>query len=116
MSQSEDLLQHARRCHEEGRYGVAADMLLAAFRSEPERVEVLRELGRLLRAVGDPRSAVDYLTRALHHEPADGVIVAELVLALHELERPDDAVRVILTALDAGLDQVAFADCVFQRA
>lgn len=116
MTGSEDLLQRARRCHDEGRYGVAADLLLEAFRSEPERVEVLRELGHLLRVVGDPRGACDYLNRALHLEPTDGVIVAELVLALHELGRPDDAVRVILTALDAGLDQVAFADGLFQRA
>ncbi|MDA1259129.1 MAG: hypothetical protein O3A20_00755 [Planctomycetota bacterium] len=115
MNQSEDLVQQARRCHDEGRFGVAADLLLEAFRQEPERVEVLRELGHLLRVVGDPRGAFDYLNRALHLEPTDGVIVAELVLALHELGRPDDAVRVILTALDAGLDQTAFTDCLFHR-
>jgi tetratricopeptide (TPR) repeat protein len=115
MTQSEELLQRARRCHEEGRYGVAADLLLEAFRAEPERVEVLRELGRLLRAVGDPRGAVDYLTRAWHIEPGDGYTVAELVLALHELGRPEEAVRVMLAALDSGLPQQAFADCLFER-
>lgn len=113
MIPTEDLLQQARRCNEEGRFGVAADLLLEAFRHEPERVEVLRELGHLLRVVGDPRGAFDYLNRALHLAPTDGVVVAELVLALHELNRPDDAVRVILTALDAGLDQTAFADSLF---
>jgi len=113
MTVSTDLLQRARQCHDEGRFAAAADLLLEAFRREPERVEVLREIGHLLRVVGDPRAALDYLNRAWHIEPADGVIVAELVLALHELGRPDEAVRVMLAALDAGLAQTAFADCLF---
>lgn len=115
MRETEQLLEQARRCHDEGRFGVAADLLLEAFRHEPERLDVLRELGRLLRAVGDPRGAVDYLKRAWHLEPADGVVVAELVLALHDLGRPEEAVAVMLAALDAGLDQAAFADCLFER-
>ncbi len=116
MMGTDHLLQEARRCHDEGRFGVAADLLLEAFRSEPERTEVLREIGHLLRSIGDPRGAVDYLKRALHLEPTDGLIVAELVLALHELGRPNEAVQVILAALDAGLDQKAFADSLVERA
>jgi Flp pilus assembly protein TadD len=105
---TEHLIQEARICHSEGRFGVAADLLLEAFRQEPERHDVARELGRLLRAIGDPAGAVDYLKRAWHLEPADGLTVAELVLALHELGRRDDATQVMLASLDAGLEQTGF--------
>lgn len=105
----EERLQAARLCHEEGRFGAAADLLLEAFRAEPERFEVAREIGRLLRSVGDPVAATDYLKRAWHLEPTDGTTVAELVLALHEMDRRDEAVQVMLASLDAGLDQAAFA-------
>lgn len=105
---TEHLIQEARICHGEGRFGVAADLLLEAFRQEPERPEIARELGRLLRAIGDPSGAVAYLKRAWLLEPADGVTVAELVLALHELGRRDEATQVMLASLDAGLEQTGF--------
>lgn len=105
---TEQLIQEARICHGEGRFGVAADLLLEAFRQEPERPEIAREIGRLLRAIGDPAGAVDYLKRAWHLEPADGVTVAELVLALHDLGRRDEATQVMLASLDAGLEQTGF--------
>ena len=76
--------------------------------AEPERFEVARVIGRLLRAVGDPAGAVDYLKRAWILEPADGLTVAELVLALHDLNRRDEAVQVMLASLDAGLEQTGF--------
>jgi Flp pilus assembly protein TadD len=109
---TEQLLRQARACHEQGRFAAAADLLLAAFRSDPGRHEVPREIGRLLRATGDPMGAVSYLTRAWHLEPADGLTVAELVLALHELGRPDDATQVMLASLDAGLEESGFMDCL----
>ncbi len=112
---TEELLRAARRCHDEGRFGTAADMLLTAFRQEPERFEVAREIGRLLRAVGDPAAAVDYLKRAWILEPADGLTVAELVLVLHDLNRRDEAVQVMLASLDAGLDQTAFVASLVAR-
>ena len=40
---------------------------------------------------------------------ADPVTVAELVLALHDLERKGEAVQVMLGALDAGLQDTGFA-------
>lgn len=107
---TEEKLREARRCHEEGRFGAAADLLLDAFRAEPERFEVAREIGRLLRAVGDAAGAADYLKRAWHLEPADGVTVAELVLALHELDCREEAVMVMLASLEAGLDQSGFIE------
>ncbi len=112
---TEELIQEARICHNEGRFGVAADLLLEAFRQEPERHEVAREIGRLLRAIGDPAGAVDYLKRAWHLEPADGLTVAELVLALHELGRRDDATQVMLASLDAGLEQTGFVAHLIAR-
>ncbi len=115
MGTDEKLLE-ARRCHDEGRFGLAADLLLAAFRQEPERFEISREIGRLLRAVGDPEGAVEYLKRAWHREPADGLTVAELVLALHELGRRDEAVQVMLASLDAGLEQSGFIESIVATA
>jgi len=112
---TEHLIQEARICHGEGRFGVAADLLLEAFRQEPERPEIARELGRLLRAIGDPAGAVDYLKRAWHLEPSDGVTVAELVLALHELGRRDEATQVMLASLDAGLEQTGFVASLIDR-
>jgi tetratricopeptide (TPR) repeat protein len=112
---TEERLREARRCHDEGRFGAAADLLLAAFRAEPERFEVAREIGRLLRAVGDPAGAADYLKRAWLGAPADGLTVAELVLALHDLGRRDEAVQVMLSSLDAGLEQTGFVECLAAR-
>jgi len=105
---TEELIQEARLRHSEGRFGVAADLLLEAFRQEPERPDVAREIGRLMRAIGDPAGAVSYLKRAWHLEPADSLTVAELVLALHELGRRDEATQVMLASLDAGLEQTGF--------
>lgn len=105
---TEELIREARVCHDAGRFGVAADLLLEAFRREPERHEVAREIGRLMRAIGDPAGASEYLKRAWHLEPADALTVAELVLALHELGRCEEATQVMLASLDAGLEQTGF--------
>ena len=112
MDGTEEIIRSAQRCHEEGRFGAAADLLLEAFRADPERHEVARELGKVLRTVGDLEGAVQYLKRAWQLEPADPMTVAELVLALHDLERPEEAVRVMLASLDAGLEESGFAECL----
>lgn len=104
-----ELLEHARRCHEEGRFVAAADCLLEAFRADPEAPGIARELGMVLRSVGDLEGAVAYLKRAWQNEPADPVTVAELVLALHEMGRGEEAVQVMLGSLEAGLQDTGFA-------
>lgn len=109
MATSQQLLRHAHRCHEEGRFVAAADFLLEAFRSNPEDAVVARELGKVLRSVGDLEGAVAYLKRAWQHEPSDPVTVAELVLALHEQGRGQEAVQVMLGSLEAGLEETDFA-------
>ena len=109
MDSRTDLLDRARQCHEDGRFVAAADLLLEAFRADPGRPEVARELGKVLRSVGDLDGAVSYLKRAWQLDPADPVTVAELVLSLHELDRANEAVQVMLGALDAGLEDSGFA-------
>ena len=109
MENRTEILDRARRCHEDGRFLAAADLLLEAFRGDPGDPEVARELGRVLRSVGDLPGAVDYLKRAWQSEPADPMTVAELVLALHDLGRGDEAVKVMLASLDAGLEESGFA-------
>jgi len=109
MPTSTELLRHAHQCHEEGRFVAAADFLLEAFRSNPEAPEVARELGKVLRSVGDLEGSVAYLKRSWQHEPSDPVTVAELVLALHELGRGQEAVQVMLGSLEAGLEETSFA-------
>ena len=109
MTSPKHLLTRAQHCHDEGRFVAAADFLLEAFRQEPENHEIARELGKVLRAVGDLEGAVAYLNRAWQHAPADPITVAELILALHELKRPGEAVNVMLRSLEAGLDDTGFA-------
>jgi Flp pilus assembly protein TadD len=109
MTSPKHLLTRAQHCHDEGRFVAAADFLLEAFRQEPENHEIARELGKVLRAVGDLEGAVAYLNRAWQHAPADPITVAELILALHELNRPGEAVNVMLRSLEAGLDDTGFA-------
>jgi Flp pilus assembly protein TadD len=109
MATSQQLLHHAHRCHEEGRFVAAADFLLEAFRADPDDSVVARELGKVLRSVGDLDGAVAYLKRAWQHEPTDSVTVAELVLALHEQGRGQEAVQVMLGSLEAGLEEADFA-------
>lgn len=109
MTATQQLLKRAKRCHDEGRFVAAADCLLEAFRQDPDNASVCRELGKVLRAVGDLEGAVSYLERAWQQAPADPTTVAELILALHDLERPGEAVHVMLRALDAGLDDTDFA-------
>lgn len=109
MPQRPEILERAMRCHADGRFVAAADLLLEAFREDPGDHEVSRELGKVLRAVGDLDGAVDYLKRSWQCEPRDAVTVAELVLALHDLGRGSEAVRVMLASLDAGLDECGFA-------
>lgn len=108
MPTSRELLHHARQCHEEGRFVAAADILLEAFRADPEAPEVARELGKVLRSVGDLEGSVAYLKRAWQNEPADPITVAELVLVLHELGRGPEAVQVMLGSLEAGLEETGF--------
>ncbi|MFK5955764.1 MAG: hypothetical protein QM477_04875 [Planctomycetota bacterium] len=109
MPTSTELLRHAHQCHEEGRFVAAADFLLEAFRADPEAPEVSRELGKVLRSVGDLEGSIAYLKRSWQHEPSDPVTVAELVLALHELGRGQEAVQVMLGSLEAGLEETSFA-------
>ena len=109
MEDRTDLLERARRCHADGRFVAAADLLLEAFRESPGDHRIARELGKVLRSVGDLDGSVGYLKRAWHCEPADPITVAELVLALHDLGRADDAVKVMLASLDAGLEESGFA-------
>lgn len=109
MTPSHALLQRARRCHDEGRFVAAADFLLEAFRSDSSNPEVACELGKVLRAIGDLEGALAYLKRAWHHQPTDSVTVAELVLTLHDLDRSEEAVQVMLGSLEAGLDDTGFA-------
>lgn len=109
MEDRPDLLERARRCHADGRFVAAADLLLEAFRADPADHRVARELGTVLRAVGDLDGSIGYLRRAWHCEPADPATVAELVLALHDLGRADEAVKVMLASLDAGLEDAGFA-------
>lgn len=87
----------------------AADCLLEAFRADPEAPGIARELGMVLRSVGDLDGAVAYLKRAWQNEPADPITVAELVLALHEMGRGEEAVQVMLASLEAGLQDTGFA-------
>ncbi len=114
MASSQELLHRAQQCHEEGRFVAAADLLLEAFRAHPESHEIARELGKVLRSVGDLEGSISYLKRAWQHEPADPVTVAELVLALHELDRGQEAVQVMLGSLEAGLEETGFALCLLR--
>ena len=109
MTSTQKLLNRAQRCHDEGRFVAAADFLLEAFRQDPENYEIARELGKVLRAVGDLDGAVAYLKRAWQHAPTDPVTVSELILSLHDQGRRGEAVNVMLRSLEAGLDDTGFA-------
>ena len=109
MKSPKNLLHRAQRCHDEGRFVAAADFLLEAFRQDPENHQIARELGKVLRAVGDLEGAVAYLKRAWQHAPTDPITVSELILSLHEQDRPGEAVNVMLRSLEASLDDTGFA-------
>ena len=64
MKSTDNLLKHAQRCHNEGRFLAAADFLLEAFRGKPEDPKISCELGKVLRSVGDTEGAITYLKRA----------------------------------------------------
>jgi tetratricopeptide (TPR) repeat protein len=112
MTSADNLLAYAQRCHSEGRFLAAADFLLEAFRNHPEDPSVSRELGKVLRSVGDTEGAITYLKRSWQHDSACADTVSELILALHEVQREDEAVSVMLRSLEAGLDETEFANCI----
>ena len=112
MTSADTLLAYAQRCHSEGRFLAAADFLLEAFRSHPEDPRVSRELGKVLRSVGDTEGAITYLKRSWQHDSACADTVSELILALHEVRREDEAVQVMLRSLEAGLNETEFANCI----
>lgn len=98
------ILIKARRCHEEGRFHAAADLLLKAFREDPEDAEIARELGVVLIAAGDAQGGIGYLQRARAMAPQDPQTNAELILALYHQNRGQEAARTLVQALDAGTD------------
>ena len=116
MKSTDNLLKHAQRSHDEGRFLAAADFLLEAFRGEPEDPKISCELGKVLRSVGDTEGAITYLKRAWQHDATCPETVAQLILALHEERREDEAVQVMLSALNAGLDESQFTNCIVGRA
>ena len=105
---SSQILVDAQKCHEEGRFHAAANLLLVAFRTDPENAHIARKLGVVMRAVGDLNGAVDYLSRAFQSDPGDPDTISELILALHELGRFEDASTVLLNGLDAGVQVQVF--------
>jgi tetratricopeptide (TPR) repeat protein len=116
MTSADNLLAYAQRCHSEGRFLAAADFLLEAFRNHPEDPNVSRELGKVLRSVGDTEGAITYLKRSWQHDSSCPDTVSELILALHEVHREDEAVSVMLRSLEAGLDETEFANCIVDGA
>ena len=109
---STQILVDAQKCHEEGRFHAAANLLLAAFREDPENAHIARQLGLVMRAVGDLNGAVDYLSRAFQADPGDPETIAELILALHELGRFEDASAVLINSLNAGVQAHVFAEAL----
>ncbi len=103
MASSSDTIDRARRRFHAGRFHAAADLLLIAFREDPTDVGVARELGVVLHASGDPQAARTYLSRAHFADPADPTTLAHLVVVLHELGQHDEASRVLVRSLAAGL-------------
>ena len=97
-------LEQARLCHQQGRFHVAADLLLQMFRIDPTDAEVARELGHVLYAAGDPDSAEDYLRLAWLADPNDSTTVSELLQLYTDLDRPQEATEVLLASLDSGLE------------
>jgi len=109
---STQILADAQKCHKEGRFHAAANLLLAAFRADPENPNIARQLGVVMRAVGDLNGAVDFLSRSFQADPSDPETIAELILALHELGRFEDASAVLLNSLNAGVQAQVFAEAL----
>ncbi|MFT7516973.1 MAG: Flp pilus assembly protein TadD [Myxococcota bacterium] len=112
MTSINTLLSYAN----EGRFLAAADLLLEAFRNHPEDPHISRELGKVLRSVGDLEGAITYLKRSWQHDSASPATVAELILALHEMHREGEATQVMLRSLEAGLDETEFANSIIAGA
>ncbi|RMH05324.1 MAG: hypothetical protein D6702_00615 [Planctomycetota bacterium] len=98
----------ARRLQAEGRFLAAAELLLAAFRRDPASAEVAEDLGELMLAAGDPGAALDFFQRARHADPVSPRALRGCLEALRLLGRRDEAARVLLVALEGGLDEEAF--------
>lgn len=104
MPTQHSLLNQARDCRDQGRFVAAADLLLDAFREDPEQSGVARDLGLVLHAVGDLDGACDYLIRAHHMDPTESTTLIWLVQVLQELGRPQDAAQFLVAGLSAGAD------------
>ena len=109
MTATTQQIYDARRCCSEGRFHAAASMLLEAFRKDPNNGAVALELGVVMRAVGDPSGALEYLTRAYFADPSNPQIVAELVLTHHDLGSHDEASTLLVRSLNIGLEGEALA-------
>jgi Flp pilus assembly protein TadD len=103
MPSTSATLADARRLCAEGRFHAATNLLLDAFRSDPEDAAVARELGATMRACGDFSCAIEYLQRAHNVEPQDARTVAELVLSYHALDQHEYASQVLIRSLARGL-------------
>ena len=68
---------------------------------EPHRHQAMIQLGSCLRVVGRPDDAVSVLTAVASARPDSAAAQAFLALALHDIGRGDEAVRVLLEALVA---------------
>ena len=110
------ILNNAQKHHEEGRFHAAASLLLKAFRSDPENAEIAHQLGMVMRAVGNMPAAVEYLSRSYHANPTNTETITELVLALYEVERFEDASIVLMNGLKLGIDAKAFATSIIEAA
>lgn len=110
MPSTSATLADARRMCAAGRFHAATDLLLDAFRSNPEDAEVALELGATMRACGDFSCAIEYLQRAHNVAPQDARTVAELVLSYHALDQHDAASRVLIRSLAIGLRSEELAE------
>ncbi len=102
-------LKQARICYQQGRFHVAADLLLQMFRIDPTDAEVARELGQVLYSAGDTDAAEDYLRFAWQANPKDSTTVNELLQLYSDLDRTREATELLLASLDFGLEPTELA-------
>lgn len=87
-----------------GEHDEALDLLATALEIAPDQPDVLHEMAELFARRGNCKRSLELIERASHKRPHDTRMFEAKARYLRELQRIDDARRVVASAVRSGLD------------
>ena len=93
------VLRQAVAHHQAGRLQEAERLYRSILQAYPEQADANHNMGLLAMQLGQPASGLPYFEKAWKNNPADEQFCLMLADCLLQLDRPDDALRIIKNAM-----------------